>query len=203
MSAAVGLLQTDDVAPQSIVHTQTSSDRSTPCVLSTAIVRTLYVATVISSPRAGAQLLLPFCRMKRRSSLPRRLRLRANVFLLSVAFSFFSFPCPRFCLVLCSRDVGSAVSPRVASSSPGRIWCLLAGSSPPSRFPRRYAIFDVMTVGTNDLTCGFNWQCTVDDIGYAVMITARLDPLPFSHSLPRFGSTPAGRQPGPSNGSTG
>ena len=52
-----------------------------------------------------------------------------------------------------------------------------------------------MDVGTNSLTCGFNWQCTADAIGYAVMITARLDSLPSPQSLPRFGSTPAGRQP--------
>ena len=60
----------------------------------------------------------------------------------------------------------------------------------------KYASFDVMAVGTNSLTCGFNWQCTADAIGYAVMSTACLDSLPFPHSLPRFGSTPAGRQPG-------
>ena len=59
-----------------------------------------------------------------------------------------------------------------------------------------YASFDVMAVGTNSLTCGFSWQCTADAIGYAVMITARLDSLPSPQSLPRFGSTPAGRQPG-------
>ena len=59
-----------------------------------------------------------------------------------------------------------------------------------------YASFDVMVVGTNNLTCGFNCQCTADDIGYAVMITARLDSLPSPQSLSRFGSTPAGKQPG-------
>ena len=51
-----------------------------------------------------------------------------------------------------------------------------------------------MAVGTNSLTCGFNWQCTADTIGYAVMITARRDSLPSPQSLPQFGSTPAGRQ---------
>ena len=54
-----------------------------------------------------------------------------------------------------------------------------------------YASFDIMAVGTNSLICGFNWQCTADAIGYAVMITARLDSLPSPQSLPRFGSTPA------------
>ena len=38
-----------------------------------------------------------------------------------------------------------------------------------------------MTVGTNRLTCGSNWQCTADAIGYAVMIKARLDSLPCPH----------------------
>ena len=51
-----------------------------------------------------------------------------------------------------------------------------------------------MTVGTNGPTCGFNWQCTTDTIGYAVMVTARLDST--ISSLPRFGSSPAARQPG-------
>ena len=53
-----------------------------------------------------------------------------------------------------------------------------------------------MAVGTNSLACGFNWQCTADAIGYAIMITVRLDSLPSPQSLPRFGSTPAERQPG-------
>ena len=38
-----------------------------------------------------------------------------------------------------------------------------------------------MLVGTNSLTCGFNWQYTADAIGYAVMIIARLDSLPSPH----------------------
>ena len=110
MSAAAGLLQTDDVAPRLIVHTQTSSARSTPCVLFTAIVRTLCVATAISSPRARGRFPLPFCRMKRRSALPRRLRLRSSLWL----FRFSPFPYPCTCLVFCSHHVGSAVSLRVA-----------------------------------------------------------------------------------------
>ena len=57
-----------------------------------------------------------------------------------------------------------------------------------------------MAVGTNSLTYEFNWQCTADAIGYAVMITVRLDSLPSPQSLRRFGPTPAGRQPGSKNG---
>ena len=183
---------------------KTSSARPTPCVPSTAIVRTLCVATAVSRPRARARFLLLLCRRRRLSTLPRRLLLRANIFLLSTTFSVFPpslspfLPC-----ILFSRRGFSRPTPRrpVHLPSPGRIWCLLTGSSPSSRFPRRcctvlYASFDVMAVGTNSLTCGFNWQCTADAIGYAVMITARLDSLPSPQSLPRFGSTPAGRQPG-------
>ena len=187
---------------------KTSSARPTPCVPSTAIVRTLCVATAISRPRARARFLLLLCWRRRLSALPRRRRLRAKLFQnVSPFCDFFNFlpslspflPC-----ILFSRRGFSRPTPRrpVHLPSPGRIWCLLTGSSPSSRFPRRYctvvlyASFDVMAVGTNSLTCGFNWQCTADAIGYAVMITARLDSLPSPQSLPRFGSTPAGRQPG-------
>ena len=183
---------------------KTSSARPTPCVSSTAIVRTLCVATAVSRPRARARFLLFLCRRRRLSALPRRLLLRANIFLLSVAFSVCPpslspfLPC-----ILFPRRGFSRPTPRcsIYLPSPGRIWCLPTGSSPSSRFPRRcctvlYASFDVMAVGTNSLTCGFNWQCTADAIGYAVMITARLDSLPSPQSLPRFWSTPAGRQPG-------
>ena len=172
------------------------------------------MATAISRPRARARFLLLLCRRRRLSALPRRLRLRAKRFLLSATFSKFpSFHITFLPCILLSRRGFSRPTPRhpVHLRFPGRIWCLLTGSSPPSRFPRRYctvlyctvlyctvlyASFDVMAVGTNSLTYGFNWQCTADAIGYAVMITARLDSLPSPHSLPRFGSTPAGRQPG-------
>ena len=120
-------------------------------------------------------------------------------------FQFPSFPIPVLALYLFSRRGFSRPTPHrpVHLPSPGRIWCLLTGSSPSSHFPRRcctalyctvlYASFDVRAVGTSSLTCGFNWQCTADAIGYAVMITARLDSLPCPQSLPRFRSTPAGR----------
>ena len=100
--------------------------------------------------------------------------------------------------ILVSRREFSRPAPRCPSHLPSRerIWWLLTGSSPSSRFLRRYSSFGAMTVGTNGLTCGFNWHCTADAIGYAVMITARLDSLPSPHSLSRVGSTPAGRQPG-------
>ena len=53
-------------------------------------------------------------RVVARSVLPRRLRLRANIFLLSVTFSIFSLSCPRSCFIFCSHGIGSAVPPRVA-----------------------------------------------------------------------------------------
>ena len=167
------------------------------------------MAAAISRPRARARFLLLLCRRRPLSALPRRLRLRAKTFLLFATFSFFpSSLSPFLPCIFFSRRGFSHPTPRrpVHLPSPGRTWCLLAGSSPSSHFPRRcctvlyctvlYASFDVMAVGTNRLTCGFNWQCTADAIGYTVMITARLDSLPSPQSLPRFGSTPAGRQPG-------
>ena len=150
---------------------KTSSARSTPCFPSTAIVRTLCVATVISRPRARSRFLLSRCHRRRRSALPRRLRLRARNFLLFVTSSLISLSLSSFLpFVLVLRRGFSRPTPRRPShlSSPERIWCLLTGSSPPSRFPRRYASFGVMIVGTNGLTCGFNRQCTANAIGYAV-----------------------------------
>ena len=191
---------------------KTSSARPTPCVPSTAIVLTLCVATAISRPRARARFLLLPCRRRRLSALPRRRRLRAKLFQnVSPFCDFFNFPpslSPFLPCILFSRRGFSRPTPRraVHLPSPGRIWCLLTGSSPSSRFIRRcwtvlyctvlYASFDATAIGTNSLTCGFNWQCTADAIGYAVMITASLDSLPSPQLLPRFRSTPAGRQPG-------
>ena len=138
---------------------KTSSARPTPCFPSPGIVRTLCVATVIYRPRARARFLLLHCRRSRHSALPRRLRLRARNFLLFVTSSLICLSLSPFLpFVLVSRRGFSRLTPRRPSHlpSPERIWCLLAGSSPPSRFPRRYASFGAMTVGTNGLTCGFN-----------------------------------------------
>ena len=120
---------------------KTSSAHPTRCVSSTAIVRTLCVATVISRPRARARSLLLLCHTRRRSALPRRLRLRAQYFLLSVTFSIFPLSLfPFLPCVLFSRRGSSRPSPHrpVHLPFPGRIWCVLRGSSPSSRFPRRY-----------------------------------------------------------------
>ena len=137
---------------------KTSSARPTPCVPSTAIVRTLCVATVISRPRARARFLISRCRKRRRSALPRRLRLRAKTSLLFVTFSLIPLSLSPFlpCILVSRRGFSRPISRRPAHlPSPERIWCLLTGSSPPSRFPRRYASFGAMAVGTNSLTCGF------------------------------------------------
>ena len=97
---------------------KTSSARLTPCVPSTAIVRTLCVATAICRSRARARFLLLLCWRRRLSALPRRRRLRAKIFkmFLLATFTISFSPYPRSCLVVCSRDVGSAVPPRVAPS---------------------------------------------------------------------------------------
>ena len=119
---------------------KTSSARPTPCVPSTAIVRTLCVATSISRPRARAQFLLFLCRRRRLSALPRRLRLRANFVLLSSTFPIFPLSLSPFLpCILFSRRGFRRPTPRrpVHLPSPRRIWCLLTGSSPSSRFPRR------------------------------------------------------------------
>ena len=98
---------------------KTSSVRPTPCVPSTAIVRTLCVATAISRPRTRARFPRLLCWRRRLSALPRRRRLStkiSKIFLLSATFSISFLPYPRSCLVFCPRDVGSAVPPRVAPS---------------------------------------------------------------------------------------
>ena len=122
---------------------KTSSARPSPCVLSTAIVRTLCVATAISRPRARARFLLFLFRRRRLSALPRRRRLRAEIFRNTPSLcDFFNFP-PSLspflpCVLLSRRGFSRPIPLRpVHLPSPGRIWCLLAGSPRSSRFPRR------------------------------------------------------------------
>ena len=119
-----------------------SSARPTPCVPSTVIVRTLCVATVISRSGARARFLLLLYRRRRLSALPRRRRLRAKIFqTFPPLCDFFNFPpslSPFLPCILFSRRGFSRTTPRrpLHLPSPGRIWCLLTGSSPSSRFPR-------------------------------------------------------------------
>ena len=108
-------------------HTlKTSSARPTPCVPSTAIVRALCMATVISRSRARARFLVLVCRRRRRSALPRPPRLRAYNFLLSVTFSTIPLsltPCLP-CILVSRRGFSRPASRRPAHlPSPGRIWC--------------------------------------------------------------------------------
>ena len=131
--------------------------------------------------------------------MPRRLRLHAKNFLLFVTFSLIPLSLSPFlpCILVSRRGFDRPAPRRPAHlPSPERIWCLLTGSSPHSHFPWRYASFGVMTVDTNDLTCGFNWQCTADAIGYMPFAGHSTPGLLTCYSLARFGSTPAGRQPG-------
>ena len=107
---------------------KTSSARPTPCVPSTAIVRTLCVATAISRPRARARFLLLLCWRRRLSALPRRRRLRAKFFQDVSPCDFFNFlpsPCPFLPCILFSRCGFSRSTPRrpVHLPSPGRIYC--------------------------------------------------------------------------------
>ena len=131
---------------------KTSSARPTPYVPSTAIVRTLYGATAISRPRARARFLLLLRWRRRLSALPRRRRLRAKIFQnVSPFCDFFNFRpslSPFLPCILFSRRGFSRPTPRrpVHLPSPGRIWCLLTGSSPSSRFPRRYCTVLYCTV---------------------------------------------------------
>ena len=152
---------------------------------------------MISRSCACARFLVFLCRIRRRSALPCRLYLRANIFLLYVTFSIFPLSLPPFLpCILFSRRGFNRPAPRrpVHLPSPGQISCLLTGFSPPSRFPRRYASFGVVVVGSKGLTCGFNWQCTADAIGYAVCSQHAWTPyrlLTYFHGLgpPRPGGS--------------
>ena len=206
MTAAAGLLQTGDVVPQSIVHTQNIQcpsnfvrpihrhrldvvrgncdlPSSRTCLIARFALSQVAPLCSTSPPAFASQNFPPLCDF----------------------FSFPSFPIPVFALyfVLATWVQPShPASPRPSSVSGAnlvlthRLLSFLPLSAAVLYCTVLYASFDVMAVGTNSLTCGFNWQCTVNAIGYAVMITARLDSLPSPQSLPRFGSTPAGRQPG-------
>ena len=155
-----------------------SSARPTPCVPSTAIVQTLCVATITSRPRAHARFLPSLCRRRRRSVLPRRLRMRINIFLLSCDFfDFPPFPVPVLALyfVLATWVHPShPASPRPSSVSGTN---LVSTHRLLSSLPLSAAVSQFWCHGRwYGLTCGFNWQSTADAIGYAVMITARPGP---------------------------
>ena len=143
----------------------TSSARPTPCVPSTAIFRTLCVATMITRPRVRARFLVLLCRRRRRFALPRRLRLRVNNFLLSVTFSIT--PPSLVPILALYFGLGTWVqpshpaSPRPSSVSEANLvptHRLL--SFLPLSAAVQYASFGATAVGTNGLTCGFDWQCT-------------------------------------------
>ena len=141
---------------------KTSSTRPAPCVPSTAIVRTLCVAT--RCPVLAHVLDSSFCSVVGGASL---LSLAAFVYARKFSsslrlFNFSLLPYPRSFLVFCSRDMGPAVLPRVAPS----IFRLRGESGTYSQAPLLspafsggavlyctvlYASFDVMVVGTNSL----------------------------------------------------
>ena len=196
-------MQTDDVAPQSIVHTQNIQrpsnsvrpiHRHRPDVVHGNC--DLPSSRTCSIPPFALSQAPPLC-----STSPPFFA-RQNFPPLCGFSKFPSFPIPVLALyfVLATWVQPShPASPRPSSVSgvnlvlTHRLLSFLPLSAAVLYCTVLYANFDAMAVGTNSLTCGFNWQCTADAIGYAVMITARLDFLPSPHSLPRFGSTPAGR----------
>ena len=150
---------------------RTSIARPTPYALSTAIVRTLCLATVISRPSARNRILFALCRTGRRSALPRRLCVCAQRVSSFYDFSNYPpFPFPYLPLDW-SRGVGSAVSPRVAPP----IFHPRSKSGDQSRAPllpslsvlARHECVGDMAFGTNSLACGFNWKCTANTIGCA------------------------------------
>ena len=146
-----------------------SSARSTPRFPSTAIVCTLSVIAVISRLHARARFLVLHCHRRCCFALPRRLRLRAKFPPLRDFFPNLPFPVPvlafYFSLVTWAEPSHSAL-PRPCFVPRAKIWCLVADSSTPSCFSRRYASFGALAVGTIGLACGFKWQDTADDIGY-------------------------------------
>ena len=98
---------------------KTCSPHPSLCLPSTAIVRTLCGATVISRPRPRARFLLSRCRRRRRSALPRRFRLRARNFLLFSTSSLISLSLSPFLpFVLVSRRGFSRPTPRRSSHLP-------------------------------------------------------------------------------------
>ena len=151
---------------------------------------------MISRPRTRARLLALRCRRRRRSALPRRLRLRANNFLLFVTFSIFPLSLSPFLpCILISRPWFSRPTPRRPAHlpSPERIWCLLTGSSSPSR------------AAVRQFWCHGRWH-EPSDLWIQLAVHRRCHRLcRYDHStpglltvssLPRVESTPAGRQPG-------
>ena len=88
---------------------------------------------------------------------------------------------------------------------PGQICCLLAGASLSFRFPRRCCLF-ALADGTDGRGRRLNKACTVNTIG-ELLLTDQVTPVasrwcrsplvdPRPRFASRFGSTPAGRQPG-------
>ena len=149
------LLQTDDVAPQSIVHTKKIGRPSNSVRLihryRPYVIRSngdLPSTCTCSTPRFTLSQEAPLC-----SASPPPFACQ-ECSPLRDFISYPPFPVP----VLALYFGFSRPTPLRPAQLPSleRIWCFLPGFSPLSRSPRRYASFGVMTVGTNGLTCGFN-----------------------------------------------
>ena len=182
-SALIGTANLHPIAPLGPFPSLDIQNR-TLYVPFTTIVWTLCVATMIFRTRARAQLLVLLCRRRRRSALPRRLRLRANNFLLFVTFSIFPLSLSPFLPCILVSLVGSAVPPHVAPP----IFRLRSESG---AYSQASLLPPALRGGTPVLVSwplvqmarlvDSNWQCTADAIGCAVMITARLDSLLSHH----------------------
>ena len=149
--------------PISWYTSRTSAALPMPCFPSTAIVRTLWVAMTSSLLRARSRSLLA-CRLAaRRLVLPLLLFFLAHNFFLLIFFctktSVLQFLPPFAPEFFVSRGGFGFPSPRRLAhlTRPSRVWCLLTGASPSSRFPRRCcrSLF-AFTVGTNGLARGFS-----------------------------------------------
>ena len=152
--------------PISWYTSRISAALPTPCFPSTAIVRTLWVAMTSSLLRARSRSLLACRRAARRLVLLLLLFFLAhNFFLLRIlctktsVLQFLQLLPPFAPEFLVSRGGFGFPSPRRLAhlTRPSRVWCLLTGASPSSRFPRRCcsSLF-AFTVGINGLARGFS-----------------------------------------------
>ena len=153
------------------------------------------MATVISRPRARARFLLSFCRKKRRSALPRRLRLRAKNFLLFATFYIIPLSLSPFlpCILASRRGFSRPTPPifRLRSESGAYSQAPLLPPAFRGGTPILVTWPLVRTVSLVDSTD------SAPPAPSAMLLAGHSTPGLFTvSSLPRFGSTPAGRKSG-------
>ena len=151
---------------------KTSSGHATPCVPSTAIVRTLWVVALTT--RLCARLVSPIAtfHVRRRSALPCRFRLRV------ISKKKKNYRCPPFTVPVPSfeRAPTTWVQPSHSTSA-----CLPSDPAAAnlvlshtlllfSHFSRLDSSVEAVAVGTKDLAYGFNWKCAAKTIGCVAII---------------------------------